>query len=290
MTPLLPTPLVSVDDLSDALAGPDGRRIVILDVSMGASAADPHIPGALRFDLDGPMSDQSTGLPHTMPAPDVLQESLRGLGISADSHVVVTETDFLFAAARPWWMLRAMGVDAVSILDGGNPAWAAGHRLVTEATPTPEPGDVVVAPRTGLLVDEEHVKSSLAAGETVIDARSHARFAGIEPEPRPGAARRPHARSGESALHRASARGPAAARRRSRLGGRPDRRPWPDRRQLRIRGHRLRRRPGRGDVRARRRRRLRRVVERVGTPRRARRRHRLTRSGAEERCIGRVSI
>lgn len=187
MTPLLPTPLVPVDDLSDALTGPDGRRIVILDVSMGASAADPHIPGALRFDLDGPMSDQSTGLPHTMPAPDVLQESLRGLGISADSHVVVTETDFLFAAARPWWMLRAMGVDAVSILDGGNPAWErAGHPLVTEETPEPAPGDLVVEPRPGLLVDEEHVKRSLAAGETVVDARSRARFAGIEPEPRPG--------------------------------------------------------------------------------------------------------
>ncbi|WP_220149986.1 sulfurtransferase [Acidipropionibacterium virtanenii] len=187
MTSLLPTPLVTADDLADALAGPDGRRIVVLDVSMGASPADPHIPGALRFDLDGPMSDQTTGLPHSMPADDVFQDALRGLGITAGSHVVVTETDYLFAAARPWWMLRAMGIDDVSILDGGNPAWvAAGNPLVTEVTPPPEPGDVVVDPRPGLLVDEEHVERSLATGDTVVDARSRARFAGTAPEPRPG--------------------------------------------------------------------------------------------------------
>lgn len=187
MTSLLPTPIVSAGDLAEAMAGPSAGRIVVLDVSMGASPADPHIPGALRFDLDGPMSDQTTGLPHSMPAPDVFQESLRGLGVRTDSHVVVTETDFLFAAARPWWMLRAMGIDDVSVLDGGNPAWAAaGYPLITEETPAPGPGDVVVHPRPGLLVDEEHVTASLAAGETVIDARSRDRFAGAAPEPRPG--------------------------------------------------------------------------------------------------------
>lgn len=188
MNALLPTPVATVEDLADALSGPDAGRILILDVSMGASPTSPHIPGAVRFDLDTSMSDQSTGLPHTMPSPEAFQEALRGLGMNEDSHVVVTEIDFLFAAARPWWMLRAMGIDDVSILDGGNPAWQrAGHRLTTEKTPTPAPGDVVLHPREGLVVDQDYVEQTLASGaETVVDARSRSRFRGEETEPRPG--------------------------------------------------------------------------------------------------------
>jgi thiosulfate/3-mercaptopyruvate sulfurtransferase len=188
MSALLPTPVATVDALAAALAGPEADRILILDVSMGASPASPHIPGALRFDLDAGMSDQTTGLPHSMPSPGVFQEALRQLGMRTDSHVVVTETYFLFAAARPWWMLRAMGLDEVSVLDGGNPAWQrAGHRLTTEETPTPRPGDVVLHPREGLIVDEDYVLRSLNSGaESVVDARSRARFRGEQPEPRPG--------------------------------------------------------------------------------------------------------
>ncbi|QCV87559.1 sulfurtransferase [Acidipropionibacterium jensenii] len=188
MNELLPTPVVTVEELATALAGPDAGRILVLDASMGAAPTAPHLPGALRFDLDGPMSDQTTGLPHTMPSPETFQEALRGLGMNEDSHVVVTETDSLFAAARPWWMLRAMGIDDVSILDGGNPAWQrAGHRLTTESTPTPAPGDVVLHPREGLVVDQDYVEQILASGaETVVDARSRSRFRGEEAEPRPG--------------------------------------------------------------------------------------------------------
>lgn len=185
--PPLPTPIVTADALVRALAGPHAGRIVVLDVSMGATPSSPHIPGAMRFDLDGPMSDQSSGLPHTMPSPAVFQEVLRGLGICTGSHVVVTETDFLFAAARPWWMLRAMGIDAVSVLDGGNPAWLdAGGSLTTGQTPAPRPGDVVVSPREGLIVDQARVLHCLHSGEAVVDARSRARFSGAEAEPRPG--------------------------------------------------------------------------------------------------------
>lgn len=188
MSALMPTPVAAVDDLVAALDGPESDRILILDVSMGASPASPHIPGALRFDLDAEMSDQTTGLPHSMPSVNAFQEALRGLGMRTCSHVVVTETDFLFAAARPWWMLRAMGIDEVSILDGGNSAWRrAGHRLTTEETPVPRPGDVVLHPREGLIVDEGYVIRALGSGvESVVDARSRERFRGDQPEPRPG--------------------------------------------------------------------------------------------------------
>jgi thiosulfate/3-mercaptopyruvate sulfurtransferase len=87
-------------------------------------------------------------------------------------------------------MLRAMGLERVAVLDGGLPGWrAAGGPVVTEA---PDPssyalGNFTARPRSGAFVGREEVRAALAdAGSTVLDARSHGRFAGTEPEPRAG--------------------------------------------------------------------------------------------------------
>lgn len=188
---LLPTPLVTPSALAEALRGPDAGRIVVVDVT-GRSAGSPHIPGALPFDLDGPMSDHTSGLPHTMPSVGDFQRELRHLGINDDSHVVVTEDDFLFAAARPWWMLHACGFDSVSILDGGNPGWrSAGGAMTTEATTAPEPGNVTLHEVPGAFCSEQEV-IDIVEGDRgrstpqIVDARSADRFAGRVAEPRPG--------------------------------------------------------------------------------------------------------
>ena len=73
------------------LEGPDADRIIVVDVSPCRPGV-PHIPGALPFDLDGSMSDQSTGLPHTMLPADQFQARLRELGVNEDSHVTRTPT------------------------------------------------------------------------------------------------------------------------------------------------------------------------------------------------------
>ena len=64
---------------------------------------------------------------------------------------------------------------------------AEGRPTGAHAAPPAEPGDVELVPRPGGFVGAEDVARALADPDaTVLDARSAGRFAGTEPEPRPG--------------------------------------------------------------------------------------------------------
>lgn len=172
--------------LADHL-GEDG--LVVLDASVGdARDTDRRIPVARRFDIDGEMSKHDGGV-HTLPDADDFTRAVRRLGINADSRVVVYDAQGLFSAPRARWMLRTAGHDGVSVLDGGLPAWlAAGHETQPWADePAPEPGDFTAQPFGDRVVDRTELKSLLGhPGTVVADARSAGRFAGTDPEPRPG--------------------------------------------------------------------------------------------------------
>ncbi|MFJ5924267.1 sulfurtransferase [Kitasatospora sp. NPDC092948] len=180
----LPPPLVDPSWLADRLADPD---LVVLDASIGAHRhAARRIPGARPFDLDGPLSDPASPLPHTMPSAADFQRELRALGVDDRSTVVVYDGAGVYSSPRAWWMLRAMGFDRAAVLNGGLPAWqAAGHPVTDRQLPC-APGDFTARPRPGLLVDRPAVAAALADPDTaVLDARSHDRFTGDAPEPRP---------------------------------------------------------------------------------------------------------
>ena len=182
---LLPTPLVTAAEL---LAVADDPNLVILDATVGAQPTDPHIPGAQVADIDGAWSDQSSRFAHTRPQPDQFEAELRRLGINADSHVVVYERAGLFSVARPWWLLKWAGFDAVSVLDGGLAAWeAARGQLTTTPTPAREVGKVEVSIRPEMLIDEDEMVRHMQDGDCrILDARSKERFDGVAPEPRAG--------------------------------------------------------------------------------------------------------
>ncbi|KLU09283.1 sulfurtransferase [Kocuria sp. SM24M-10] len=181
----LPGPVVGTGWLAAHLGDP---RLVLVDASSTLNRTDEAIPGALLLDLDGPFADPSAELPHTMPPAGRLTAAARALGISRTSSVVAYDGKGVFASARVWWMLRAAGFDRVAVLDGGLPAWAAEGRPVgAHADPPAEPGDVELVPQEGFFVGADDVAGALAEpGAVVLDARSAGRFAGTEPEPRPG--------------------------------------------------------------------------------------------------------
>ncbi|KUH37727.1 3-mercaptopyruvate sulfurtransferase [Streptomyces kanasensis] len=184
----LPGPLVDPTWLAARLAVPG---LVVLDASVGAHRdADRRVPGARRFDLDGPLSDHASPLPHTMPGPAAFTEELRALGVDDTSTVVVYDTAGVYSSARAWWMLRATGFDRVAVLDGGLPAWTAAGLPVEERAPdaaAPVRGGFTARPRAGWLVDAGVVAAALAdPAALVLDARTRGRFAGTEPEPRAG--------------------------------------------------------------------------------------------------------
>ncbi len=101
---------------------------VIIDASSGPGAFEryvkSHVQGALHADLDRGLSakpnDPAYGGRHPLPALKDFTAFLGALGISRSSHVIVyDDKNGANAAARLWWMLRALGHDKVQVVDGG---------------------------------------------------------------------------------------------------------------------------------------------------------------------------
>ena len=185
--------LIDTNALSSLL---DDPATVVLDASwyLPADGRDPeaefaaaHIPGARRFDFDGKVKDHGSRLPHMMPTAEVFQETARTLGVSQGSRIVVYDGAGIFAAPRAWWMFKAMGQAAVCVLDGGLPAWRAAGKPVESGPEAPAvQGDFVARPEPLWIRDADAVSAALKGAETVVDARSGARFEGTQAEPRPG--------------------------------------------------------------------------------------------------------
>jgi thiosulfate/3-mercaptopyruvate sulfurtransferase len=145
-----------------------------------------HIPGAVFFDLET-VADDSSDLPHMLPGPAQFAEAASALGISDKDTIVVYDGVGLNSAPRVWWTFRIFGAKNVFILDGGFPAWKSEGRKV-EAGEVKRPAakfDAVMD--TGAVAMLSDVQMAINDNSVqVVDARSAGRFAGRDPEPRPG--------------------------------------------------------------------------------------------------------
>ena len=145
-----------------------------------------HIPGALFFDLDA-MSEQDTTLPHMLPKPEAFAAKLGALGVGSDDRIVVYDGAGIFSAPRIWWMLRAMGHEAVHVLDGGLPKWSGEGRPLETGEASRAPRRFTARLRPALIRHRDDMLVIARTGcDCVIDARAAGRFEGRDPEPRPG--------------------------------------------------------------------------------------------------------
>ena len=146
-----------------------------------------RIPGARPIDIDT-VKDEASSLPHMLPPPDVFERHARALGINRDSELIVYDRMGLFSAARVWWMFRAMGHEAVRVLDGGLPLWLTAGGPVENGPADDWPqGDFTADLQPHRLAGREHVLDAVTSGtHQILDARPAARFAGSAAEPRPG--------------------------------------------------------------------------------------------------------
>jgi thiosulfate/3-mercaptopyruvate sulfurtransferase len=148
-----------------------------------------HIPGARFFDIDA-VSDATSPLPHMLPRPEAFAGHVRRLGVGNGDCVVAYDASKLglMSAARVWWTFRAFGHDNVAVLDGGLRKWLAEGRPVTAELPPPrEPGPFTLRPMPGLVRGLAEMRALVTSGNgQIADARGAGRFAGREPEPRPG--------------------------------------------------------------------------------------------------------
>jgi thiosulfate/3-mercaptopyruvate sulfurtransferase len=201
-------PFVTADWLAERLAAPD---IVVVDGSwylpaMGRDAEAEfragHIPGAIRFDIDA-VRDEGSALPHMLPSPEAFASRMRQMGIGDGMTIVVYDGMGLFSAPRVRWTLKAFGARDVAILEGGLPAWVAGGHPVEEGEAKPRDRRHFTARLDhSAVANVGDVQRALAGQAQVVDARSGPRFAGEEPEPRPGV--RPGHMPGALNLHYAA--------------------------------------------------------------------------------------
>jgi thiosulfate/3-mercaptopyruvate sulfurtransferase len=184
--------LVSTQWLADALGAPDLR---IVDCSWflpgdgrdgAAEYRAAHIPGAVFLDL-AETADTSHPAPMMLPPPEQFAGIMGALGLGDGTRIVLYDESPHHTAARVWMMMRSFGVPDIAMLDGGLAKWRAEGRPLSSDTVAPQPG--VLTPQVqGIGVrDINAMRANLAThAEQVVDARSPARFAGEEPEPRPG--------------------------------------------------------------------------------------------------------
>ncbi len=145
-----------------------------------------HIPGAVFFDIDG-IADHATGLPHMMPSASEFSKAVGALGIGDNQSVVVYDGAGLFSAPRVWWMLKAMGHDAVKVLDGGFPKWKREGRVIETGPAHPVNKFLTAIPKPAIMRDFDAVMGIVKNGSAqMVDARSPGRFRAEEPEPRAG--------------------------------------------------------------------------------------------------------
>lgn len=183
---------VSTEWLAANLDNPD---VIVIDASWHLPSAKRdahaeylagHIPGAVFFDIDG-IADTETDLPHMLPRPEDFARMVGALGISDDKTLVVYDEIGFFTAPRAWWELTTMGARDVRVLLGGGPKWRAENRPLEAGETHRAPATFTVDFHAGRVVDFSKVKAHSQAHDVQIaDARAAARFAGTEPEPRPG--------------------------------------------------------------------------------------------------------
>lgn len=190
----LPGPLVSPEWLLTHVGDPDLRlvdtRWYLGRPGAGEAAFEAgHLPGAIFLDLDADLSAPPGPGRHPLPDPVAFAALLAARGIDDGDAVVAYDDSGAGVAARLWWMLDNLGVDAVGVLDGGIGAWtAAGGSLETGASTHP-PAHPLTHPPTRLAVgtawrrtvDRDELRARLGS-VVVIDGRAPERYRGeVEP-------------------------------------------------------------------------------------------------------------
>lgn len=173
-------PEIQIIDARMAPAGQEHLR------DMNAEYRAGHLPGAVFFDIEA-LSDHTTPLPHMLPRAEAFAVAMRELGVDGHKHLVVYDEGNLFSAPRAWWMLKAFGVETVSILAGGLAGWQRAGLPLQEGDITLPESDFEAtfdAARVKRLTDVLLVSHERTA--QLVDARPAARFNAEADEPRPG--------------------------------------------------------------------------------------------------------
>ena len=127
-----------------------------------------HIPNSSYIDLQSDLSDKDSPYRFTMPNLKVLSENFQKVGIGEGFHIVLYSRNGTQWSARIWWMLRSVGVDNVSILDGGFNEWLRLGLPTSDKILTFPKSNFNFNPRNEIFIDKEPVIKALEDKNTKI--------------------------------------------------------------------------------------------------------------------------
>jgi len=165
----------------------DSNDFVLIDASAGSKTRyiENHLDGALYIDLNTDLAniqDFAIGGRHPLPTLERFSEVLKQFGIDKTSHVIIyDDKNSSNAAARFWWMLKAIGHEKVQVLNGGfNVAIKAGFPTSSKVEEPKIANDYKITNWFLPLADINEVEiASKTKNQTIIDVRDANRFAGL---------------------------------------------------------------------------------------------------------------
>ena len=181
---------MSIIQLRQALDLATRGDTVIIDARGGADALarfeNGHLDGALFVDLETDLSDKSIsaeeGGRHPLPSVQDFGRFLGTLGIKPETSVLIyDDKKGAMAAARFWWMLKAVGHDQAFVISGGLDALVASEIPLSTDTLTlvSETEDYPVSEWIWPTVTSEEVAAAAADEDyVVIDVRENFRYRG----------------------------------------------------------------------------------------------------------------
>ncbi len=178
--------LLSTEELANRLTDSDivicDCRHDLMDLEKGRRAyAEGHIPGAHFLHLDDDLSGAKSGKNGRHPLPDIatLTKKLGSIGVDRSKRIIAYDDTGGPYAARLWWLLRWLGHDNVSILDGGINKWIAENRPADRNVPTAKATTFISTQRAGLTADASFILANISEGSSiVVDARAPERYRG----------------------------------------------------------------------------------------------------------------
>ncbi|MEP6930379.1 MAG: sulfurtransferase [Flavobacterium sp.] len=181
------SPIINPEELLQLQEAP---TIILIDARAGINAEEnykkEHLKGAgyldLNKDLAAVKTDPANGGRHPLPSLEKFSEVLSKLGIQPSSHVIVyDDKNGSNAAARFWWMLRAIGHEKVQVLNGGlQAAVKIGFPVSSQIEIFKATENYPIQEWKLLLADIQEVEKARNNEENiVIDVRDKNRFDGL---------------------------------------------------------------------------------------------------------------
>ncbi|TWU07376.1 putative thiosulfate sulfurtransferase [Symmachiella macrocystis] len=169
--------LLSAREVEELVDAADQSAVILLDIQERDAFSKAHLPGARWIDVASwkaaAMANSGDGLTNQQRWSELGSE----LGLARDGRIVVYG-GALPNAARVWWLLKYLGCQHVSLMDGGIDVWRKQKLPITDEPAEFKTTKFQPAFQKQRLARIDHVKQAVQDGSLfVFDTRSKSEFA-----------------------------------------------------------------------------------------------------------------